>query len=342
MDEFNSIKKTIDKALSNELAHYHVIIDNEGKNLASLFIKLCQLVFQKNLKNIEGYMILKEFYAANKLINIIPYYLKNHFKDGEMILQLLLERNEYQVDFKVASSLLNQTSYDANNILLSEALNVLRKYSKNETFEKRRATQIQIDLIEGKYFRLDDDLRQDLRLFGFYLFNHTLDWDTLCENFDEDYVQFLAKNPLVFGEVSCIFINHLRNNSSDSQIRAAQWIRLKMDSSYHVDFDDWELNMEMSDQSFWSDLKRFVLAIANENFHNDLLGEAYFSSMVEQGSNFLESVFAVWGNVIRLNEQGETINTQQLELRVAQWIKSYLDESYQPYPVFEAWEYELI
>jgi hypothetical protein len=55
----------------------------------------------------------------------------------------------------------------------------------------------------------------------------------------------------------------------------------------------------------------------------------------------LEQAFAVFGNVLRMDDQGNVVNARQAEERAAQWIRQYVQEGYLPDPPLEAWEMEL-
>lgn len=62
--------------------------------------------------------------------------------------------------------------------------------------------------------------------------------------------------------------------------------------------------------------------------------------MIEEPS-MLEQAFAIFANVIELNEDGVPINAKFAEYRAAQYIRSYCDPSYVVTPDFECWEQEL-
>ena len=62
--------------------------------------------------------------------------------------------------------------------------------------------------------------------------------------------------------------------------------------------------------------------------------------MIEEPS-MLEQAYAIFANVIELNEEGEPVNAKHAEYRAAQYIRSYCDPKYVVSPPFEVWEQEL-
>ncbi|MGW1616930.1 DUF7677 family protein [Streptomyces sp. NPDC002285] len=85
----------------------------------------------------------------------------------------------------------------------------------------------------------------------------------------------------------------------------------------------------------------FAFYLGNGTVDPDLLDDIdYKPSLMDFGST-LEMVFAIFTNVLRVNEVGEVLNPGEAQHRAAQWIRSYCDPSYQVDPPFEAWETEL-
>ena len=52
-------------------------------------------------------------------------------------------------------------------------------------------------------------------------------------------------------------------------------------------------------------------------------------------------VCAIFANVIEMNDDGEVINAKHAEKRAAQWLRSYMDPTYEVSPPFKDWEVEL-
>lgn len=88
-------------------------------------------------------------------------------------------------------------------------------------------------------------------------------------------------------------------------------------------------------------LRFFAFYLANGTLALDVLdGIDYRPSLMAFGST-LEQVFAVYANVLCVDENGETLNDGDAEYRAAQWIRAHCDPSYQAEPPFEPWETEL-
>ena len=88
-------------------------------------------------------------------------------------------------------------------------------------------------------------------------------------------------------------------------------------------------------------LRFFAFYIANGTLDVDLLeGIDYRPQLMAFGSP-LEQVFAIFANVLQVNENGEVLNEGDAHYRAAQWVRSYCDPSYEVEPPFEHWEIEL-
>ncbi len=90
-----------------------------------------------------------------------------------------------------------------------------------------------------------------------------------------------------------------------------------------------------------SDLRTFAFLIANGSLAVDLLEEIDYRSALMENGTPLEIAFAIWGNVVEVDENGEITNGGAAERRAAQWIRHYCDPSYVVEPPFEKWEVEL-
>ncbi|MEU2620583.1 hypothetical protein ABZ642_21030 [Streptomyces sp. NPDC007157] len=88
-------------------------------------------------------------------------------------------------------------------------------------------------------------------------------------------------------------------------------------------------------------LRFFAFYIANGTLDVDLLeGIDYRPQLMAFGSP-LEQVFAIFANVLQVDENGEVLNEGDAQYRAAQWVRSYCDPSYLVEPPFERWETEL-
>jgi hypothetical protein len=88
-------------------------------------------------------------------------------------------------------------------------------------------------------------------------------------------------------------------------------------------------------------LRFFAFYLANGTVDVDLLdGIDYRPALFEFGSA-LEQVFAIYGNVLRVDESGHVLNDGEAQQRAAQWIRGYCDPEYVVEPPFQPWETEL-
>ncbi|MEV8043365.1 hypothetical protein ACF06D_02560 [Streptomyces griseoluteus] len=90
-----------------------------------------------------------------------------------------------------------------------------------------------------------------------------------------------------------------------------------------------------------SALRFFAFYLGNGTLDVELLdGIDYRAHLLEYGSD-LEMIFAIYANVLEIDEHGETLNDGDAQYRVAQWIRMTCDPGYEVDPPFEAWETEL-
>ncbi|GGY06846.1 DUF7677 family protein [Streptomyces hiroshimensis] len=88
-------------------------------------------------------------------------------------------------------------------------------------------------------------------------------------------------------------------------------------------------------------LRFFAFYLGNGTLDLELLdGIDYRARLLESGSD-LEMVFAIFTNVLEVDDQGQTVNDGDAQYRAAQWIRRRCDPDYQVEPPFEPWETEL-
>ncbi|MGW5677958.1 DUF7677 family protein [Streptomyces sp. NPDC003860] len=85
----------------------------------------------------------------------------------------------------------------------------------------------------------------------------------------------------------------------------------------------------------------FAFYLANGTIDLELLDGFDYQSTVFHSGSSLEQVFAIYGNVLEVDESGMVLNDGDAQYRVAQWIRACCDPSYRVEPPFEAWEMEL-
>lgn len=73
---------------------------------------------------------------------------------------------------------------------------------------------------------------------------------------------------------------------------------------------------------------------------NTLEGIDYLSLYGEEPSA-IEQVFAIYANVIELDENGNVLNAKYAEKRATDYLRSYCDPTFIVEPAYEYWELEL-
>lgn len=91
--------------------------------------------------------------------------------------------------------------------------------------------------------------------------------------------------------------------------------------------------------SFSGALRTFAYFMASGS-QNTLKGIEYLSLYGEE-PGAIERVFAIFANVIELDENGEVLNAKYAEKRATDYLRSYCDRNFQVDPPYEDWEIEL-
>lgn len=92
---------------------------------------------------------------------------------------------------------------------------------------------------------------------------------------------------------------------------------------------------------FRAALRLFACRVGSGAFGSDLLEGTDYLSALTEGGFVLETIFAIWSNVIELDEDGKVLNEDRAELRAAQYVRAFCDSSYVVEPPWERWEVEL-
>jgi hypothetical protein len=77
----------------------------------------------------------------------------------------------------------------------------------------------------------------------------------------------------------------------------------------------------------------------SKNILDGISREDYLIIFDEPGA--FEQAFAIFANVVEMDENGNLLNSKYAEKRAAQYLRSYLDPSYKVDPPFEDWEVNL-
>jgi predicted nucleotidyltransferase len=91
--------------------------------------------------------------------------------------------------------------------------------------------------------------------------------------------------------------------------------------------------------SFSGALRTFAYFMASGTHHN-LDGIDYLKLYGKEPSA-IEKCFAIYANVIELDEKGHVLNAKYAEARATQYIRAYCDATYKVHLPFEDWELEL-
>ena len=91
-----------------------------------------------------------------------------------------------------------------------------------------------------------------------------------------------------------------------------------------------------------SALRFFAFDLAEGTLQLDLLEDFDYRSAIMSYGSGLEQVFAIFANVLDVNEASEVANYDAAEFRAAQWIRRFCDHAYRVDPPFASWELELL
>jgi hypothetical protein len=90
-----------------------------------------------------------------------------------------------------------------------------------------------------------------------------------------------------------------------------------------------------------AELRLFAFFLANRTLDAECLSASIDYSSIFNEASSLEQVFAIWANVIEIDEDGVVRNAGNAARRAAQYIRSYVDSSFIVEPPFEEWELAL-
>ncbi len=88
-----------------------------------------------------------------------------------------------------------------------------------------------------------------------------------------------------------------------------------------------------------SELRELAWSLANGSLD---MGQEYdYRPLLREEPGFLENVFALWANVLDVDERGRVVNSDLARSRVEQYIRTWMDKGYTVDPPFADWEFEL-
>lgn len=179
--------------------------------------------------------------------------------------------------------------------------------------------------------------KSNIRHFVYYLTNGTLNPELIQEVFGDDYHLALQAKPELFYKTACVYINQEIASTPkwpDTKRLGKFICQLYLDNIDSNDFDDWETNFATEKPDFSSDFKKFTRWFINAK----TIPGISFKNYIGDGATFVEQCFAIWANVVILDEN-KVNNYDHAIARVEQYIKSYYIEDY--VHDLEEWECEL-
>lgn len=93
--------------------------------------------------------------------------------------------------------------------------------------------------------------------------------------------------------------------------------------------------------SFSGALRTFSYWVANGTLGQPVLDGIDYSFVLSEEPSALERVYAIFANVIEMDDAGNVLNAKYAEQRAAQWLRSYIEPAYSVDPPFEDWEIHL-
>ena len=93
--------------------------------------------------------------------------------------------------------------------------------------------------------------------------------------------------------------------------------------------------------SFSSELRLFAYWVANGTVGHPLLEGVDYLSLFGDEPSAIEQAFAIFANVIEMDDEGTVLNAPVAQRRAAEYLRTYCDPDYSPHPPFEDWEVAL-
>ncbi len=192
---------------------------------------------------------------------------------------------------------------------------------------------------------LPPSLRTDLRFFAFYVGNGTVMLPDVA-GVELDYLDALGSRGPLLGGVFAVWANVTVLEGSDvlpgrlPQTRAAAWLRQQIEPDYVVDppFDPRELAADGAGAGWAAEVIRFARDLGEGTLEPSILGDLdYVPALTGAGygaGSELEMLFAIFGNVLRVDEDGCVTNAAHARLRAAQHVRTMVDDDYRPEPSF--------
>jgi hypothetical protein len=99
--------------------------------------------------------------------------------------------------------------------------------------------------------------------------------------------------------------------------------------------------MQKIGDSFSGALRTFAFWVANGTVGHPLLEGLEYRQVLLNEPSAMERLFAIFANVIELDETGNVTNAKHAEHRAALWLRAYLEPGFVIEPALEDWEIAL-
>ena len=90
-----------------------------------------------------------------------------------------------------------------------------------------------------------------------------------------------------------------------------------------------------------AELRLFAFYLSNGTLGMEILKGINYTDRILNEPTALEMIFAIFANVLEIDENGKVLNGEVVQKRVAQYIRTWFDRNYVVEPPFEDWETEL-
>jgi hypothetical protein len=99
--------------------------------------------------------------------------------------------------------------------------------------------------------------------------------------------------------------------------------------------------MQKLGNSFSATLRTFAFWVANATVGHPLLEGLEYRQVLLEEPSAMERLFAIFANVIELDDAGNVTNAKHAEHCAAQWLRAYLEPGFVIEPPLEDWEMAL-
>lgn len=99
--------------------------------------------------------------------------------------------------------------------------------------------------------------------------------------------------------------------------------------------------MQKVSTSFSGALRTFSFWVAGGTVGYRILEGIDYRPVLMREPSAMEQMYAIFANVIELDDDGQVVNAKYAERRAAQWLRRYMDRDYTVLPPFEGWEVAL-